>query len=430
MLSIKGFCTRRLQADNQPNRVATFGELSTYARTFSKDVGIYASTGVDAIEFNCFSNRLNGQANGILSTEFVDAIVNVTAWIYDKSTTVSQTVSKNDYLTELLNNFHGTIVNPNVGTIKFGEGRTMPEWVSFQLNVPEQNEVKFWLSSAAFERDYDDYEITVVSPLTQLDTLFRPVSEIRAALALVPLSVQLDKVQTVKNKAPESILKAESIQYINPNDPSITIDTTWYLLIYGPAGNNVEAIRDAIVAHILENSNEPESSWKSILPYLFKITRMYVLPRWDKMAIPNRQAYAGIYSPVSTIGESLTYAKTTLPQLANTFVDTHLQVTHHKYRAISLLCCGGEDNAQDLFKLTDFMPDYIAESATSQDFNRMSESTKQWTVMMEELLIMAEAGDNAVALPLNTRRLTVGTKKYIARRYGRAEYLVAIKETP
>ena len=428
MLTIKGFCTRRLQADNQQGKVATFGELSTYARTFSKDVGIYSMATIDAIELNVFSHKLDGQNNNVVSTAFVEIIVQMTQWIYDKSVTIGVDATKNDYLTDILNNFHGLISNPNIGVIKNAEGRTMPEWFSFSFTNPQANEIKIWLSSAAFERDYDEYDITVVSPLLNVDTLFRPVAEIRSALATSTLSDQMDKVQAVKNKTPETVLKVESIQYFNPQDPLITLDTTWYVLVYGPAGNNSEAIKSAIIDYILAQSNEPESSWKLILPYLFKVTRMFVLPRWEKMAIPNRQAYAGIYSPISSATESLTYAKAALATLANTFVETNLEITHHKYRAISLLCCGGEDNAQDKFKLSDYVPDYIAESTNTQDFNRMSETTKQWSVMMEELLILAEAGDNAVQLPITTRRITIGGVKYIGRRLGRVEYLVAVKE--
>lgn len=429
MLTIKGFCTRRLQADNQLGKVATFGELSTYARTFAKDIGVYSIASVDAIELNVFSHKLDGQYNNTLSTAFVEIIVQMTQWIYDKSLTVSSGTSKNDYLTDILNNFHGLILNPNVGLIKSAEGRTMPEWFSFSLVNSQDNDIKIWLSSAAFERDYDEYDITVVSPLLHVDTLFRPVAEIRSALATSTLSDQMDKVQAVKNRTPETILKVESIQYFNPQDPNITIDTTWYVLIYGPSGNNSESIKNAIIEYILAQSNEPETSWKQILPYLFKVTRMFVLPRWEKMAIPNRQAYAGIYSPISAVTESITYAKAALPGLANTFVENNLEITHHKYRAISLLCCGGEDNAQSKFKLSDYIPDYIAESTNTQDFNRMSESTKQWSVMMEEMLIIAEAGDNSIQLPIHTRRLNVGGVKYIGRRLGRVEYLVAIKET-
>lgn len=428
MIIIKGFCTRRLQANNELNKVATFGELSTYARTFTKDIGLYSLAITPELELNVFSHKKDGEYNGVLSTAFVEPIIRLSNWIYTKSLTVSSSVTKNDYLTEFLNNFYGEITNPNIGTIQNADGRTMPEWLSFNLVSAQENQIKIWFSSDAFERDYDEYEISVVSPLLNVDTLFRPVSEIRSALAATTIADQLDKVQAAKNKSPETVLRAETIQYINPQDSTITIDTNWYILVYGPAGNNTDAIKQAIISYILANSNEPESSWKQILPYLFKTTRMYILPQWTHYAIANRETYAGIYSPITTVKDGITSAKAALSHLASTFVEENLQFTHHKYRSISLLCCGGDDNAQSKFKLTDYVPDYIGESSNTQDFNRMSELSKQWTVMMEELLIMAENNDEYTSLPLTTRRINVNNVLYLSRRLGNVEYLVAVRE--
>lgn len=428
MQVIKGFCTRKRQANNEPGQTAAFGELSTYVRTFAKDIGIYATVDYPEIEFNLFSNKRNGQAQNILNTEYLNAILQITEWIYSKSTTIDSGINKNDYLVNANNVFHGIVENLNIGAIKSAEGRTMPEWFKFKLSSIADNEVTVWLSAAAMERDYDEYEITVVSPLINVDTLFRPIAEIRSALNLTPITDQMDKIQAARNKMPETVLKAESIQYINPVDNNITIDTTWYVMIYGPAGNNSEAIKYAIIDYILERSNESEAAWKQILPYLFKITRMFILPRWDKFAIPNRQLNVGIYSPIASAVESLTYARSHLSHMASTFIEENTEITHHKYRSIILICCGGDDNAQNKFKLSDYVPDYIGESSTSQDFNRMSETTKQWSVALEEMLIIAESFNSQSHLPIHTRVLTINNTKYLARKLGRVEYLLAIKE--
>ena len=197
----------------------------------------------------------------------------------------------------------------------------------------------------------------MISPLANVDTLFRPVSEIRTALGNRTLAEQLENVQTVKAKLPETALRLETVQYINPVDNNITFDLNWYILVYGPMGNNSEAIKQAIIDYIMAHTSETEAAWKQILPFLFRVTRMYVIPRWDRIAIASRQSTVGIYSPITSVKENLTHAKTALSHLANAFVEEHLQVTHHKFRSVTLLTCGGEDNAQDKFKLTDYVPD-------------------------------------------------------------------------
>ena len=193
-------------------------------------------------------------------------------------------------------------------------------------------------------------------------------------------------------------------------------------------GNNSEAIKQAIIDYIMAHTSETEAAWKQILPFLFRVTRMYVIPRWDRIAIASRQSTVGIYSPITSVKENLTHAKTALSHLANAFVEEHLQVTHHKFRSVTLLTCGGEDNAQDKFKLTDYVPDYIAESSTSPDYSRMSETSKRFTVLMEELLIMAENFDAVAGMPINTRKVRINNVDYVGRKLGPVEYLVAIKE--
>ena len=82
------------------------------------------------------------------------------------------------------------------------------------------------------------------------------------------------------------------------------------------------------------------------------------------------------------------------------------------------------DNVQNKFKLTDYIGDYIAESATSLDFNRMSEPSKAWTVAIEEMLILAENMAAVDSLPIHIRRTVVGDTTYIGRTLNKVEYLV------
>ena len=422
---IKGFCAKHDLADNVPGKTAQVGELTTYARTFSKDIGIYTDISYPNLEVDIFSCR---NIDGEILKPFdnhVALLLQIANTVYGNEIS---TTNRSDYATTLNNLYFGSIESIEVGNIITTVGGTIPESISFVISDTEPIEVKLWFSAIAMERDYDEYEIEVVHPLLNIDILFNPVAEIRAALAETNVSAQLEKVQLLKDKKPETVLRAETIKYVNPSDPTIEIDLVWYVLIYGPNGDNEDAIKNAIADAILAESSEPVEAWKEILPFLFKVTRMFVLPRWDIMSIPSRLDLVGIYSPISTVKEALTYAKATLSHLTNRHVEDNLQITHHKYRAVTLLVCGGEDNALDKFKLTDYVPDYIAESSTSQDFNRQTETTKRWTVAMEELLMLAESFTVLTALPVGVRRVTIGDVAYLTKRIDSVEWLVAIRE--
>ena len=65
----------------------------------------------------------------------------------------------------------------------------------------------------------------------------------------------------------------------------------------------------------------------------------------------------------------------------------------------------------------------------AEDFNRMSDYTKSWTIMMEELLILAEKINDQASLPVGTRRYTLDDQLYLGRRLGKIEYLVAVRDS-
>lgn len=428
MLKIKGFCTHALQVDNTPGVVATFGELSTYARTYARDIGIYTSSSYAGIEFNCFRHAEGNTPQGKLTADYYNVILQVTQWIYNRATSISNTIVKNDYVVDMQTAFAGVINTVDIGTIKYDGTNTIPEWFKFAITGKPSNEVKVWLSSNAFEVQYDEFEIVVVNPLDNIDILFNTVSKINEDIQNNPSSKVMQKVVDAKNKAPETFLRIETVTYVNPQNTDITVNIDWYVLIYGVAGDNPEEVKTAIINYILSHSTEDENAWKQVLPYLFKNTRMYILPMWSNMAIPNRVSTAGIYSPISNANASLTYAKATLAPINNTFVTNNLEITHHKYRAITLLCCGDPDNVQSKFKLSDYMPDYIAESSTSQDFNRMAETTKQWTIDMERMLVIAENINEYPQLPSDIRKTVLNNITYVTKEIARVQYLVAVRE--
>ena len=428
MIEIKGFIAKADIASNETDRVAAFGELSTYCRTFAKDIGIYTDADSPGLELNVYSHKANSAAAGLVLPTRIKKILNVAKAVYAKGAATTVTTSRTDYQTDLVHTLASDIETATIGTIVEAMGVGIPDWVQFKLVDAEEVIVKIWFTNTAFERDWDEYEITVVSPLANVDTLFRPVAEIRAALSAVTPSSVMDLVDTAKAKHPETTIKIETTHWVNPNDTSVQIPISWYLVIYGPQGANGDNIKRAIINYILANSRQPESAWKQILPYLFKNTVIYVLPRWEKLAIPNRHAGVGIYSPITTLTEDLTYLKTALPHLATRFIDENAQVTHHKWRSITLLTCGGEDNARDKFKLTDYIPDYIGEGTASLDYSRMSAESRNWTVAMEEMLIIAESITAAGSLPIHTRRASVSNVNYIVRKIGDVEYYVALKE--
>ena len=435
-MRIKGFCTNAAFVNNDPSRTSQIGELTTYARTFSKDIKIYNNVEYPGLELNIFSCKeevVSQDVNVINEVQVPDAIVElllkISSWVYKGE--VKPTTDPSEYAVELHNNdeFFNELSEVTAGDLVFAGASVIPTSLAFKLLKFDNVEVKLWFSTQVMENEYDEYEIVVVNPLLNMDVLFKSVADIQQELAAVSVTSQIERTQEIKNRHPETIMIAETIQYINNKDPNIKFDLVWYVLIYGPNGNNEDAIKEAIRTAILENSSATIEDWKQILPYLFKTTRMYILPRWDRMSIPSRLDNVGIYSPISDVQEAIRYATTFLsPELTTLHVEQNLEITHHKYRSITLLACGGADNALEKYKLSDYIGDYIAESSTSQDYNRQCEFTRNWTVTMEEILILAENLSIQVNLPFGVRKVVINDSTFLSKRMGNVEWLVAIRE--
>lgn len=430
MLKIKGFLNSSIMFDNSPNGSSMFCEISSYARTFSKDPLEFNDTRWPSVELVVLHNKNTvDNSTTSISTEFVFKTLEILQWVYENGTVNNVSTTRVDFMTRLLNRFSGQIGDTDCGTIVTDGVRFLPTWISWSQTSNTENEIKIWLTNDALEREYDEFEIVIVPPLTPVDTFFQSTTNVLKALGLSTPVTTMEAIHTAKNKKPETIVRAEVIPYTNQTMNNTYENTTWHAIIYGPAGDSTDRIKDAIVTYILANSAESIEQWKIVFPDIFRTTEMFVLPRWDKLAIPFRTAMTGLYSPITNVNADALFAKSKLTFIGTAHVDANLEVTHHKYRSLTLLCVGGTDNKEAKYKLTDYVPDYIAENSTHQDFNRMAEATKEWTTVLEELLIIAENADEFTTLPVNTRRSTRGNVLYITRKVRGVEYLVATKSS-
>lgn len=430
MLKIKGFVNFPALTDNALNSVSKFGELSPLGRTFGRDPLAYTDSRWPDIEMVVLHSKDTATNNTLpVATEFTYKTLEVLQWIFTGGSSNPSNMTKNDFLVNLLNTFNGVIESLECGPIVTDGIRRLPEWISWKQTSTTDNIIKMWLVNEVFERDYDEYEIVIVPPLALVDTFFQSTINVKKALDLVTTVKTFENIHVAKNKKPETILRAEIIPYTNQTMNNTYMDTTWHAIIYGPAGDSTDNIKRAIIDYITANSGANVEQWKLVFPDIFRTTEMFVLPRWDLLAIQFRETVNGIYSPISRVSQDLDWAKAMLPFLSSVHVNNNLEVTHHKYRSVTLLVCGGVDNKEAKYRLSDYVKDYVGELTMTLDFNRQSESTKEWSTMMAELLVMAEEIDDVTVLPVNTRRTTRNDIIYVGRRLNGVDWLVASKKS-
>ena len=430
MFALKAFASHSLFINNTPGVISAVGEISTKSLTYAREKGSYKSINSAEIELTTFTSMLNG-LQFQLTTDIVDEIINIVKYIYNKAITIQGVVYRDEILQYLLTTYAATSFNFDSGNVVDNGRYFVPEWISWESkntgNIGAGNVIKIWLSDPSFQLQYDDYEIVVVPPFVPLDNFFLPASMVNTQVNAVNMSAMINNIQIAKNNYPETIIRSESFNYIDPYNSLNTFPTVWNLLIYGEAGNNIDIIQNTLINYILANSTKLKADWTILLPDLFKRTEFSIVPDWTRWGIPNRALVTGIYSPITNLTNSLTLLNNTVKNYPTAHINANASVLPQAYKSLSLLIVGSPDNKNNAFKISDIFSDYINVPTSSADFNRMSTITQAWVTMIATMIVTAENMNPFSSVPSGMSKVTRNGILYLVSNYNNIDYLVAAK---
>lgn len=427
MYYLKGFIQNKAFISNNVGAVSLIGELSTYGMSFSRERGEYHNSTYPLMSLITLSSKKEGVGNIALTSTFSDHVIHLCNTVYQYGINKASAVNRAEIVAHIANTFGPAVADLECGAIVNNGAVWVPEWISWNATEQEANVVKIWLCDDSFRKQYDEYEIVVVPPVVNVDNLFKTATEVETMIKSRGASATMDAIDLAKGKNPETVLRGETFEYINPQVPGFTLPVAWYVIVYGPAGDNNDAIRTAITDHLLASSTYTLVQWRQIFPELFRVTEFSILPRWDRYAIPNRVIQSGIYSPITSPQEGTAFAVSKLDTYNAVHVTNNIEFVAHPYRSLSLIIVGGADNRDAKYKISELFSDYISVGTSSTDFNRMMKSTQDWSYMLERMLIAAESLTEHSEVPVDMRRIRRGDMLYIARRFDNVEYLVAAK---
>lgn len=433
MYNLKGFMVFAPLANNSVDVIAPLGELSTHCATFSKEKGQYINaTYNDSKLISFLSQRvaLNGTKT-LVSAPVVhqNAAMNLSQWIFTKAMAQEITLDRDALQTQLQTTFGQTHLNLEFGEIIADGTRRMPEWISYKLNDPEDNRVRLWFADDSFRRQYDEYEIGFVPPIAVLDDFFKDPLVVKAAVEAWSLTAALEKADVLKNRKPETVMLNKVYKYYAQLAPFINLDTNWTIVIWGPAGNNPDIIKQELAKWILANSQHTEEEWMDIFPDIFTSTEFIATPFWEHVAIEQKSIINGVYSPTVPVADVVAISNLTIKgkNYTQTHINENLCVSSVLYGSLALSVCGGPYNRGGIKKFNDQWPDYINVSTNSPDFNRMKLPTQEFVNLLYEMLIVAETATPYSDIPLGMSRVTRSGIMYIAASLNDILYLVVTK---
>ena len=444
MFTLSGFISNAAFTNNAiptqngetPGAVAVIGELSTLSLTYAQQKGYYTlSTGVTPLTLTVFASETNSTPQ-LLTTDISDHVLTVAQALFTYAHTTGQ-IDATDTLNHMLTAFSGVATNFQCGAIVTDGTNYMPEWLSWEnLSLSEiqsgGNNIQVWFDDTSFQNEYSGNQIVIIPPFTPLDNFFNPSSQVATSLAQYTAAQNTARIQSAKNGCPETILTCETFNYIDPLNSANTLPTNWYLLIYGAAGNNVDTIANALITYVLDNSTHNQSQWEAIMPDLFERTEFTMIPLWDNYSISPGSITAGIYSPVSNMANTVALVNQALTGVngyTETQINTYANVMDNPYKSMTIATVGSTNNRNAQYEITDVFPDIINVSSTSADFNRMSQLTQNWLIMIATMLVIAETMTPDTAIPFSMSSVTRNGVLYLVQNYNNIDYLIAAKSS-
>lgn len=428
MYILKGFASHAALTNNTPGIVAKIGELSTKALTYSREKGTFTHADKPNLTLTSF---ISANDNTIIQvpTLFEDHVLDVINYLYTKILNSNGMLSADLLLEAVSVDYANVITDFSCGNMVTDNQLMAPEYVSWKclLNGADSNMIKIWFCNESFLNQYDDYEIVVVPPVAHLNDFFKAGYDVVEMVNAITPADSMLLVQTAKGVSPETIISVQTYTYQDPMSSARKVDVSWYILVYGAAGNNLDAINTAVADFVLKNSTHTRDEWKAIFPDIFRRTEFILFPLWDQYAIPNRTIESGIYSPIVNFKRIMDLVKPYLPNYPANHVDANISVLSHPYKSLQVAVVAGPENKNNWFNIRDLYKDYIDVSSTSIDYNRMSKATRDWADAIYELILVAETMTMFTTMPVGMYRIQRDGVVFAAKSFNGVNFMVVSK---
>lgn len=425
---ILGFMAMSQFVNNTPGQNSQLGELSTLSMTYTFDRGEYSDPTVQGHRLVTFSvqNTADGSDTS-LTAEEASLAIRISKACVDYGNTTPVPVNPQDFLQFIQAEFYSEIQELEFGELLNASATTLPTWFGFTSKNADKNVYRIWMADRAFQIQYPEYDIKVIPPLSDVRTFLGNWQAAANSVDAYGNAQLILDTQAAKQDHPETYIRYFEFDFVNRLNPTQRKKTSWYILVYGEAGDNEDIAKDAIIDLLLKQSGQPESVWQELFPELFKRTEFVCYPRYDLISIPNLSVQTGLYSSMIPLENSVEYAQKFTTSYPADFVRKNTIVFPVTYKALSVLAVNGQNNMEESKVLRDIWYDYIPVPTTSPDFQRMRPITQNWVDFFLRLTEQAESSTTVSALPQGMRRVRRNDVWFISATFNRATYLVAAR---
>jgi hypothetical protein len=432
MNRIKGFIANPLYVTPTSGGVSPIGELSTYSSTFAKETEVFAAAAYAGVELHTFKMYDDVTQLAIAMPATLDAkILHVASEVY---TRYENSLIPSNSPANIAAFVNATPGSGGLGDVFSGDGLTafsvnalvevaptknMPDYVDFIYNDGTTDfNVRVWFMDDAFRAQYDEFLIEVIPPIDNIDQFDNNTVTVSALLAAMNTAAIVNRIQTLTGDAPATLVKSVNYTWVDPTLSTSAKSTTWVVLVYGPAGNDNDRIKQAIRDYIAAEGNAL-IDWPALFPDIYAENEFALIPFWVFLtAAPETEFNYGVYEPIWKPSAIHAKLKNGVPAAyglsvdLDVFVDVNGEVTGAPYRSIAFGILGNPNNAGGIFQMTQKHPSYMNVPTSSPDFARMAVATQNFALKFNEALEIARTMTAASVVPAGFGRATRAGKVY------------------
>lgn len=391
MKEIKAFITNDLFINNISNTVSPLFELSDIAMTYSSNRQQYVST-INSL-YSLYVFRAVGYT--ILPQDKINNIINVIIEL-NKFLSSTQLTNKQQILISFTNHYNqlnpvNIVDNLNYNNIVDVNLTRSIDYLSFKIN---EINCEIWLSDSIFRIFYPHYEINVIPPFENFSQIVNNTGKFISAIDNFDLLEFNKHIELNKRAIPTTYTKILNIPYNVPNT-NVFKNCYFAFNIYGLQGNYDYLLKLELYRYMTIYLGMIPSLVEELFPSILNINEFFIIPRWDKIAIPSQVGQASIASQISpTFNEVFDIDK---------FIKTHNNINYLRnntysipfdYNNILLHITNGLHSEDGVRDFKQYFSDLITVTSKHPDFARMSLRTQHLISLLESMLTVSNANNS------------------------------------
>lgn len=409
MAILKTFTEYASLIDNSEDVVAVVGELSSDSKTFVRDYKTYTKPDFTGIALHVMESLGDDLLPVPANDQQQIDVMTVSRWVYSKARSgelgPSATTFAQLFETGLGANY---VLLSAVTMIQDVNGHWYPGSVQFAPKGREtQDNFTAWFADERFSNEFDKFVSLVITPLDNVDGFFNTAETVRALLADVTTSDTMEKVYTARGKYPYTKLSFSPFNWVDPSNADVTIETTWTIVMYGRAGDNLDSIKEAIIEHVLGESSHTAEEWAEIFPDIFKSTEFIFSPNYFTRGIEPQAHSTGIYSGIVNMFDSVRLMIETAkgPGYEPSFIGNNAINISSNWRSLPVTGIAGPDNRDGYASLRQLHPTLLNTPSTSSDFGHMAPETREFSITITDMVRHAETLTPSSVVPSGYTRV-------------------------